>query len=455
MRLALLAWIALLPAASGPSISYFARTREVKLSSSERQAYVVVDEEIWNQARPDLGDARFYDGDTQVPYALNEQRGGMSSEEQPAKILNLGSAHGLTEFDLDVGAITEYNRVRLAIGAKDYLVNAIVEGRDSPGAKGTEFNPVTLFDFSREKLGSNNILRLPDSSFRYLHVRLSRGIRPEDIKSAAVFQMRERKAAWTPIRSSLSHPVINARRMTVEWTIPEKIPVDRVHFTVAEEEVNFRRSVTITDASGAQVGGGELSRVRVTRRGIKAVSENLDIDLPGARTRGLTVTIDNGDDPPLRALGMQLLSIERRLYFDPRGKPKLTLYYGDAMLESPVYDYAKFFTPQENAVAAEMEIGEPNPAYSGRPDDRPWSERHRVVMWAALLAAITTLAVIAIRGLKAAQPRWLECVLSSRPILLKDHKIAMRYCEQLTIWHKGPDATWCHPRLKCPLFAYR
>jgi hypothetical protein len=45
-----------------------------------------------------------------------------------------------------------------------------------------------------------------------------------------------------------------------------------------------------------------------------------------------------------------------------------------------------------------------NPAFTGRGDDRPWSERHKAVMWIAMLVAVAGLAALAIGGLKAAPP---------------------------------------------------
>ncbi len=88
--------------AQGPSISYFTNVRDVRISQADQQNYFVVDEEIWTHARPDLADLRIYDGESQVQYALSEQRGGTSSHEAAAKILNLGSVGGRTEFDLDI-----------------------------------------------------------------------------------------------------------------------------------------------------------------------------------------------------------------------------------------------------------------------------------------------------------------------------------------------------------------
>ena len=45
-----------------------------------------------------------------------------------------------------------------------------------------------------------------------------------------------------------------------------------------------------------------------------------------------------------------------------------------------------------------------NPQYAGRPDDRPWSERHTFVLWAAMVLAVVILGALAIKGLKGAAP---------------------------------------------------
>jgi hypothetical protein len=43
-----------------------------------------------------------------------------------------------------------------------------------------------------------------------------------------------------------------------------------------------------------------------------------------------------------------------------------------------------------------------NPAYTGRPDDRPWSERHPIVLWIAIIAAVVVLGGLALRSMRAA-----------------------------------------------------
>jgi hypothetical protein len=186
-----------------PAISYFTNVRDVRISQPGTQNYFVVDQEIWAHARPDLADLRIYDGESQVQYALSAQHGGISSQEQTAKILNLGEVGGHTEFDLDMldrrmGELSEYDRIRLDLDAKNFVVTATITGSNELASMAaTVLPPATLYDFSREELGSNSVLKLPPSNFRYLHVKLSNGITPSQVKSASVFNLQETKAGWT------------------------------------------------------------------------------------------------------------------------------------------------------------------------------------------------------------------------------------------------------------------
>ena len=340
--------------AQGPSISYFTNVRDVRISQADQQNYFVVDEEIWARARPDLADLRIYDGESQVQYALSEQRGGTSSHEAAAKILNLGSVGGRTEFDLDMGEIGEYDRIRLQLDAKDFVVTASLAGSNQLGAKSaTQLPPATLYDFTREELGSNPVLKLPASSFRYLHVKLSAGISPAQVKGASVYNLQETKAVWTSV-GSCGAPSQVARTTVIICDSPLRVPVDRVRFRVDPKQVNFRRAVVLSDASEQRYGGGEITRVRMNRGGTTVISEEMDVPIGGQSSGRLKVTVDNGDNPPLSISGVELLSVERRVYFDPQGKSLLRLYYGDDKLGAPVYDYARFFKADPAAARAEL-----------------------------------------------------------------------------------------------------
>jgi hypothetical protein len=394
----LLLLVADAPPRATQAISYFTNIRDVHTSRADRQNFFVVDEELWSHSRPDLGDLRLYDGNSPVQYALSEQRAGVSSEEAEAKILNLGSVSGHTEFDLDAEGIAQYDRVRLRLDAHDFLITASVSGGNAPGkAADVELAPSTLYDFTKEQLGSNFELKLPPSSFRYLHIRLSPGIQPERVKGATISNLREQQASWTKI-GSCGTPEQRQHLTVVSCTLPSKVPIARVALEVPAGQVNFRRTVSIEDPGGAQVGAGEISRIRVNRAGTLVTNENLAVNLAGNYVK-ITIKIDNGDNPPLALSAVQPMSLERRVYFDPSGTSSLRLYYGDLKLSTPVYDYARFFHADPAAAQAELGPGQHNPEYSGRPDERPWSERHTVILWSAMILAVLVLAVLAMRGL--------------------------------------------------------
>lgn len=383
-----------------PQISYFSNVREVRIAHADRQNFFIVDPEVWKYSRPDLGDLRLYDGDSPVQYSISEQRAGVSSEEIEAKILNLSSVAGHTEFDLDTQGLAEYDRIRLRLDAHDFVATASVSGGSAPGKTSeAKLAPSTLYDFSKEQLGSNSLLKLPPSTFPFLHIRLSSGIRPQQVKGATIYNLRETKAAWTKA-GSCSAPQPKQRSTLIACTIFPKVPLSRISFQIAPAQVNFRRSVRVEDSKGVRIASGEISRVRVNRAGTLVTNEELVVNVTD-RSGQLTVTVDNGDNPPLAITATEPLSLERRVYFDPQGKTSLRLYYGDEKLAVPVYDYARFFHLDPSPAEAELSTGEHNPQYTGRPDDRPWSERHTAILWGAMLLAVVTLALLAFRGLRA------------------------------------------------------
>jgi hypothetical protein len=395
----LLALLLQAPSRPEQAVAYFSNVRGIEVAEPSRQNFFIVDEELWNHSRSDLGDLRLYDGDSPVQYSLSEQNAGVSSEEAEAKILNLGSVSGHTEFDLDAQGIAEYDRIHLRLDAHDFVATASVSGGNAPG-NGAEvaLTPSTLYDFSKEQLGSNFQIKLPTSSFRYLHVKLSAGIRPNQVKGATIYNLRQQRASWTRV-GSCAPPQKNGRITVISCVVPPRVPLNRILFQIDSRQVNFRRSVSIEDEKGTQVSSGEISRVRVNRGGTLVTNEEMAVNTfinPGK----LAIHIDNGDNPPLQITAVQPLTLERRIYFDPQGKTSMKLYYGDDRLSAPVYDYARFFHVEESPAQARLDPGAHNPLYTGRPDDRAFSERHKGILWTAMLFAVLALAFLALRGLR-------------------------------------------------------
>ena len=415
VRLAALAMIFL---AADPGASYFSRARDISIASSDTTNYVIVDQEILQYARPDLSDLRIFDGYTQVPYALSEQPGGLQTAEHEAKILNLGMVAGHAEFDLDLESVTQYNYIRLTLDAKDFLVTARATGKDAlaAGDHDVDLGSSTLYDFSRESLGGNSTLKLPTASFRYIHVSLTAGISPKQVQAAAVYSLEEKKAYWTDVGSCGRPKQVQPKEKekqasklvtAIDCEIPANVRVDRLVFQIAPGQINFRRSVEVTESKqGPQesttfdVASGDISRVQIKRGGSVVNNERLFLPMRRPHAEKFTVTVSNGDDPPLAIERVQPQAVEQRVFFEPKGKTSLRLYYGDEKLSAPIYDYAKFFKDDNASAQAQLGQAEANAAFTGRLDDRPWSERHKAVLWIAMIVAVVGVGALALRGMK-------------------------------------------------------
>jgi hypothetical protein len=385
---------------------YFRELREVQVTAPNQQNYFVVDAGMWAHARANLADLRIYSGDAQIPYALTTEESSAAMEQHPARVLNLGAVGNETHFDLDIEGLAEYDRVQLRLSATNFVATASVDGSEKIGQPPTtHLGSFIIYDFSKERLGSNFVLHLPASTFRYLHVRISHGVVPKEVLTAQVSYLRESKAVWISA-GSCSAVEQRERETVITCNKLPGTPLSRLLFDVPGESFNFRRTVTVADAKGEDLVRGSISRICMETARPPVVAEDLAIQVPcgacKAEETHLRVTVDNGDDPPLAGLQVLPQTLEQRVYFDPQGHSDLSLYYGDEKLGPPVYDFAKFFKAADGALPAQLgpELG--NPLFQARPDERPWSERHPSVLWIALLVAVAVLGGIAIRSMMSA-----------------------------------------------------
>ena len=137
----------------------------------------------------------------------------------------------------------------------------------------------------------------------------------------------------------------------------------------------------------------------MNRAGTTVLSEEMDVPIAGG-SGPLKISVDNGDNPPLAISAVQLLSVERRIYFDPQGKSvsnftTATRNFSPRSTTMPGFSRLIRRHPRRSLVLAPTIR-----RIAGRPDDRPWSERHKAVMWLAMLLAVVVLAALAIQRTK-------------------------------------------------------
>jgi uncharacterized protein DUF3999 len=396
------------------SIGYFRYERPANPAKTTGQHYVIVDETLWQHARPDLGDARIYWEQTEIPYKLIIESGGTETERKSFRVLQPGIVGGKTQFLLDMSGVPEYDRIELQLATKDFVAHARVEGQDDPhGARWADLGNTTLYDLSTEKLGRNSTLQIPLTNYKYLRVTVDRAVKPGDVEGGTAGVTRARQAVWHGLSSK---PAISQRggnsegdaggkqgnTTVVTFSVPNNTPVERVVFTIDPAQQNFRRPVEIQSDQGPWLGSGEITRIHMLRNGQKIDVEQASLDIEGRGPATLKISIQNGDDAPLNITDAHLEQYERRIYFDSPSGAEAHFYYGDEKLGAPVFDYAKLFEKSAGADQVFLRPEQVNAAYTGRPDDRPWSERHPAVLWIAIIVAVTILGTIALRSMKTA-----------------------------------------------------
>jgi hypothetical protein len=379
------------------SISYFKYVREVKPEAAASQQYVVVDEAVWRHARPDLSDLRLYAGENEVAYALSTERGSSSSEQKEVKILQPGTIGGNTQFFLDMSGLASYDRVELQLKTINFVAKLRVEGSDDlHGSRWATLSNTVIYDLSDDNLGGNKTIRLPLTSYKYLRITLDGPIKPSDIEGASAAVKEEEKQVWQSVAGNPRQEQ-QGKDTVFTFSLPANVPLDRLEFTIDATQPNFRRAVELQNDKKMVLRSGEITRVHMVRHGQKIDSEETSLDLNGMTPETLRVVVHNGDDPPLKITGVGLQQYQRRIYFNPAAAPRL--YYGDEKLQAPEYDYAKLFQKDAHAVQAELGPEQSNSAYMGRPDERPWSERHPAVLWIAIIAAVVILGAMALKSM--------------------------------------------------------
>ena len=385
------------------------------------QTCAILDAATFAHAEPFLKDLRLYAsggpaGPHEIPYVVTLSE-AQQSENEPARILNLGTRGRSIDFDLQMPD-RPYTEVVLDLAAQDFLATASVRGISAPGAlSGTALGDFNLFDLTSQHLSRSTVLHLQESTFPYLHVTLSASsatpghrfeLTPQMVHAATVPPSREAQTLFT-VAAETADLETHGRQTVARFHLAQRIPIERVSVALAPDfHANFSRDIVVrshTEGSPENSGdtvAGTIQRVRLAS-GTREISDQ-QLSVPatlGANLQSpaeVEVAVNNGDDPPLPISGISLEMRRRALCFQAAEGQQFTLRYGDPKLEAPVYDLARTYTPSARSALVTLGPEELNPAWQPRPDDRPYTERHPHLLWIALLCVVCILALVAFRS---------------------------------------------------------
>jgi len=407
------------PAASSEHLRW-QRVVQVPAGASG-QACAVLDATVFaHAAARSADDLRLYAGGVETPFVMSESE-PEAADVQSATVLNLGMRGGDVVFDLAMPA-RAYTDVVLKLGGKNFVATAKVSALD-PKGDATQLGTFALFDLSQQSLSRSTTLTLQEATFATLHVVLHvtaidgasyPGLTPQIVEGADIPPSREAQTLYTPVAMT-STVTQKGKESVATFQIPAHVPVERVTFGFAPGFAKeFSRAVTVTAQTAKKKDETNTTEQitgdiwRITRNGAGSGpaihQEKLSVDAEIASNMRdpatVTVAVQNGDDTPLQIQSVQLEMRQRTICFDAAVGASYVLRYGDAALRAPVYDYARLYQPQANAISAQLGVELANVNYHPRPDERPFTERHPELMWIALILVVAVLGGTALHSIK-------------------------------------------------------
>ena len=393
--------------------------REIAARVAGRVA-LVLDRDVYDAARTDLGDLRVVDETGYpVPYLLERGLAGEVWEKVTPRLLNRHFVRGLTEtVSLDFGGRVWKRDVSLALSGTNFRRRVVVEASDDGGSWATLTDDAYVFAVPGPTPARYEQVVLPENDARFLRVTVHHGDGDPprlEIQSAwAASATRRRAPQVTPVATCLArHEDADRHETLLVLDLGARAqPFQRIDVDVAEPR--FWRGVAIEARrdpppprpgevpaliNWVPLGEGCLYRYEESGRR----SEALSLQASG-RERAIRLRIRNRDDRPVEVRGVTVLAPVERLVFEASPGRRYRLTYGVPDRTSPSYDMARTVGGDE-AWAASAAIGRLGaPARRGAaPGASPWTERHPALLWAGLLVAVATLGVLTWRALRTSR----------------------------------------------------
>jgi hypothetical protein len=399
----------------------FRYERPVQLAqTSAPETCVVLPLDLLSHAAPWLQDLRVMAGDREVAYQVRTSSDAGEEVARPEQILNLGQRNGAISFDVEMTE-PRYSRVLLNMARSHFSVLVHVTGIDRPGEAGVAFPEIAYSSDTPEDEPQVKRISLPESNFRYLHFEIRTlaldPVTPRDVAGVDVLVQNAEPPRYVQVASSTG-PQQKPHETMYEFTVPANLPLDQLSFASDDPKAVFSRTADLErfrSSDGAQATSDDAARreMPMQSEGItlmhapdakrpSASSGEGTIHLAlGAAPYASTVrlTIQNGDDAPLALHAIALQMRERRICFLRKPNTSYTLRYGDPLLGAPQYD----LSPIEAAAmsVSQSTLGEERALAPVPKGLRPFTERHPVLLWVALILVVGTLGFVALRSARS------------------------------------------------------
>ncbi len=386
--------------------------------------------EVFDLARLDLADLRVASklgGET--PYVFRFAKGKTHRTTLPVKLYNRTyRANRRSSVTVDFGSSIMKNRIEVATPGTNFRRKVFIEGSDDGRTWEAVREGAFLFRIASDAARSGydkKKISLPDNNQRYLRITVFNA--PDDPRRIEVQDVK----AWRVIKELAETTPVDIAGSSTEQDKKKNetyvyLDLGYCNLPLYELRLNFsdanffrrisisgrnrkKRTITtpvedgpprekVVDEPWAPVTTGAI--YRYSSGG--APDEELSLNIKRAAYRYLRITIQNGDNPPLRYTGASVDRLVHRVVFQPKDEGSHFLYFGHPGTGRPSYDLKHYVGRLQAEGVAEAALSEsmPNPFYTVKEKTPPWSEKFKWLIWLALLAVLALLGSMVYRQIK-------------------------------------------------------
>lgn len=388
--------------------SHFREVEVESVAEPKELLSLVVPEDLYEHARSDLADLRLIDrqGD-EVGYVLYSPGRQSAIEWRTVELSDSGVVPDqYSQVVADTGdAGLLHNAIEVTLAADDEEIFTWTEVAASADRETWRIvrTRAPLYRFDNEELRGPVKIRYPRTRDRWLRLRLLDGELEVSVERLRVAETSEAEVPRLSIRRgmALRSDAPDGESIWEPHGALPLVPVSAARVETEREE--FYRPVVVSSSDDGetwkQVGRGHVYRYRAAGDEDSAQSEALEIEVRETAAPYWRITVMDRGDPPISDLEVSLQRDRKSMVFKPASPGPHRLLYGNHLAEAPEYELAKLATRDELAVARELDLRreQANEAYLS-PD--PFTERHPIILWAALGLAVLIVGGLALKALR-------------------------------------------------------
>ncbi|MFA5251728.1 MAG: DUF3999 family protein [Phycisphaerae bacterium] len=386
--------------------------------------------EIYNAAKPDLGDIRLADANgEQVPYVLFKPKDITEKQTYNPGVINRSTYKDKAAMvTLDFGKQTLKNVIEVITQGDNFRRTVKIEGSSNNIKFFTLVEQAYIFAVEHNKRFER--IDLPLNDYRYLRISIwpmateKNSPVTEEVKA---FKIENKLAKCQPvniIQTEHNEDDQNNLSIYVYDLTYCRLPISEIELDAAED--SFYRYVAVEgrDSATRQVKLDSEDNVqrskevevpweRITSDTIYRYTagdgkkcEKVVLHVPTNSPRYLKIAINNYDDKPVTIKSVSAKMIAHQIIFEAKGNTASTLYVGCESAKPPQYDLERRLSnPSQvkDGVAILSNITN-NPAF-GQVEEKPvaWTEKHRILLSIILGVVVLVLVGFILKSFKTIQ----------------------------------------------------